>query len=713
MDEKTRQITQLKRLEARDWQLWSIAVLVILSLSVTIIGIQAPELIGAPRNISAQLKIYLFSLSILVVLFCGYASQTIYSLRKLKKQLSYTELENDQMQSLLQTVKERTEKLEASELNYRTVLEKNADALVVVDGNNTVQFINPAAESLYGQSAEKLLGRSSRFPMAQIQDIEVEIIDPEGKRVLAEMRVIETIWKEKKAWLASLRDITMRKQAREALRQKEEYFQLLIENSSDIITVIDVKGEILYDSPSVERILGYRHGDLVGQNIFHFVHPDDTAHLMGIVKKGSEELGKTIVVEFRFRHRDGSWRMLESLGRGHLNHSGTVIGIINARDITMRKQAEEVLKKANEELKKLDQMKSDFVSKVSHELRTPLTSIKNAVHLLASGKTGPINENQERFLLMAVRNIDRLAEMVNDILDLSKIEAGKMQYHFAEIDLCPVLKHLVATFQFQAEAKSLKLEMDFSEVLPTVYADRSRLEQAICNLLSNAIKFTPAGGGVVLSARGVHETVEISVTDTGLGIAPAEHQQIFERFYQTENSLTEVSKGTGLGLAITKELIEAHNGNISVESEIGKGSRFSFWLPVFSQRAVEMTRISNEFYQYRDNLCISMLLLELGPEALQAHPEWLDQLAGLVRKVLPREMDRIISLPASSRLLILLVGTPKAGGMVVRQKLTELFRKKPITLRGGPMDTPTVLGPGTYPEDGKTVMEIIDFVCHT
>jgi signal transduction histidine kinase len=582
MDEKTRQITQLKHLEARDWQLWSIAVLVILSLTITIIGIQAPELIGAPRNISAQLKIYLFSLSILVVLFCGHVFQTIYRIRKLKKKLSYSELEKDQMHVLLQTVEERTEKIEASELNYRTLLEKNADALVVVDENNTVQFVNPAAESLYGQSAEQLLGLPSQFPMARVQEMEVEVIDQEGKRILAEMRVIETIWKEKKAWLASL------------------------------------------------------------------------------------------------------------------------------RDITLRKQAEEALKKANEELKKLDQMKSDFVSKVSHELRTPLTSIKNAVHLLASSKPGPINENQERFLLMAIRNIDRLAEMVNDILDLSKIEAGKMQYHFAEIDLHPVLKHLIATFQSQADAKSLNLEMDFPKVLSTVYADQSRIEQALCNLLSNAVKFTTAGGRVILAARSTPETVEISVTDTGPGIAPNEHKQIFERFYQTENSLTNVSKGTGLGLTITKELIEAHNGKLCVESELGKGSRFSFWLPIFSPRVVELTRISNEFYQYRDNLCISILLLDLEPEALGAHPEWLDQLAELVRKLLPRAMDRIIPLPASNRLLVLLVGTPKTGGMVVRQKLADLLREKPIILKGVSMDSPTILGPGTYPEDGKTAKEIID-----
>ncbi len=165
-----------------------------------------------------------------------------------------------------------------------------------------------------------------------------------------------------------------------------------------------------------------------------------------------------------------------------------------------RKRAGEVLKKANEELKKLNEMKSNFVSTVSHELRTSLTSIKNAVDILASGKAGAFNEAQGRFLAMAVRNIDRLGKLINDVLDLSKMEAGKVAFQFSEVDLSSVIQNVITTFQPQAEANSLKLAMDFSTDLPAVNADPGKIKRVLCNLLSTAMKFTPEGGHIVVAA---------------------------------------------------------------------------------------------------------------------------------------------------------------------------------------------------------------------
>jgi len=589
MDETISRAAQLRRLEQRDWQLWAIAILVIVSLTVTIIGIQAPELIGAPKGISSQLKLYIFGLSLLVLLFCTYVLQAIYTLRKFKKQLSSSEMENDEIRSLLETVKERTEKLQTSEANYRVLLERNADAIVVADQNTMVRFINPAAESMYGRSAEELLGQPFGLSVTADERKEIEINRPDGGSVVAEMRVIETTWEGEKAWLASLRDITVRKQAEQALQEAVEQF------------------------------------------------------------------------------------------------------------------------------KKLDQLKSDFVSTVSHEIRSPLASIKNAVNLLASGKTGAVNEDQERFLQMAVRNIDRLVAIVNDLLDLSKIEAGKMQFRFSDVDIRFLIDHLVATFQPQAEASQLALEMDCPEALPKVYADGARIEQVLSNLLSNAIKCTPAGGRVVLSARSLHDAVEISVADTGIGISPENQKRIFDRFFQVGDSLMRTSKGTGLGLTITKQLIEAHGGKISVESEVGKGSRFFFSLPIFSQKILEMSRLEAEIDQYRENPCIAMLMLELGEEesldSLKADEkrcvELLNQLADITRKLLPRVSDKIIPQPAFRRLLILLTGTPKWGGLVVREKLTNALSANPLIIDGVRVPIPTIFGPVAYPEDGTSIRDLI------
>jgi len=245
-----------------------------------------------------------------------------------------------------------------------------------------------------------------------------------------------------------------------------------------------------------------------------------------------------------------------------------------------RKAIEKALTHSNKALKKLNQMKSDFTSMISHELRTPLTSIKNAIDIMSTEKTGPLNQNQRRFLDMASRNINRLANLINDVLDLSKIEVGEMRYTFEEIDLSDLLFHMESTFQLQAKDKSIALSLNLTPPLPSIRADSSRIEQVLCNLLSNAVKFTPENGQVVLSAKAAENNLEISVTDTGVGISEEEQNWIFDPYYQAGDQVARASTGTGLGLSIAKQLVEAHGGRIAVECKTGLGSRFSFTLPI-------------------------------------------------------------------------------------------------------------------------------------
>ncbi len=257
------------------------------------------------------------------------------------------------------------------------------------------------------------------------------------------------------------------------------------------------------------------------------------------------------------------------------------------------------IKETNLKLEKLERLKSEFISIVSHELRTPLTAIKNSLDILSSGKCGEINEAGSKFLNMAQRNVQRLAGIINDLLDLSKIEAGKMDYHFANMNIHSVIDYVKSSLSGVAKEKGLNLIAEETADLPEIYADSQRLEQVLTNLVSNAIKFTPEGKTITIRSHiadasqiNAHECfkedlkklsgkyIVVCVEDQGIGIAEKDLLRAFDKFAQIENSLSRKVGGSGLGLPIAKQLLEAHNGAIWCDSELEKGSRFYFAVPV-------------------------------------------------------------------------------------------------------------------------------------
>ena len=253
----------------------------------------------------------------------------------------------------------------------------------------------------------------------------------------------------------------------------------------------------------------------------------------------------------------------------------------------------------NQKLERLERLKSEFISIVSHELRTPLTSIKNSLDILMSGRCGEITPATEKFLNMAIRNVQRLSGIINDLLDLSKIEAGKMDFHFAPTDINTVISYVKSALSEVAKSKGLKLITNEADNLPEILADSQRLEQVLTNLVSNAIKFTPDGKSITISSRVVKaadikinenfkdiiknltgDYVEVSVEDEGIGIESKNLLHAFDKFAQIENSLSRKAGGTGLGLPIAKQLLDAHKGAIWCDSELNKGSKFYFVIPV-------------------------------------------------------------------------------------------------------------------------------------
>lgn len=272
----------------------------------------------------------------------------------------------------------------------------------------------------------------------------------------------------------------------------------------------------------------------------------------------------------------------------------------------------EIKEQTNKKLEKLERLKSEFISIVSHELRTPLTAIKNSLDIILSGKAGALTEHMDKFLNMAKRNSARLSGIINDLLDLSKIEAGKMDFKFEDIKIASVIEYVKGSLEEMAKEKNLSLELQMQDNSADIYADSRRLEQVLTNLVSNAIKFTPEGGKVdirteVVEAKDINyvemfdaefkqlsgKYLVVCVKDNGIGISNEHLARVFDKFAQIENSLSRKVGGSGLGLPIARQLLEAHNGIIWCNSKPEKGSSFYFALPV----ATEKNKFLLEFKQ--------------------------------------------------------------------------------------------------------------------
>jgi len=378
------------------------------------------------------------------------------------------------------------------------------------------------------------------------------------------------------------------------------------------------------------------------------------------------------------------------------------------RFISLKDYAAE-LERANQELKKIDEMKSEFVSVASHELRTPLAAIKNAVQLMLQGKTGEINENQTKFLSMAERNINRLTNILNSLLDLSRIESGKIELKFEEMDLRGSIEFILSSLKPQTDGKSIQFKMEIQEELFPVYGDREKLEQILTNLVGNAIKFTPEGGEISVSAKPFEEEgmVAISVRDSGIGIPEDELEKIFEKFHQVEDSLRRSTTGTGLGLAITKGLVEAQHGKIWAESEVGKGSIFTFTLPMSQgeKRDVHFRFILNKEFRraQKNNSPLTLFLIEVMDERDGVKDALLDPLEEKVRQCLWRNSDITLRRQHEKRLAAICEVDLK-GAQVIQKRIEERVLKD-LTKD---FDPPPVIkmGAATYPEEALSEKEL-------
>jgi two-component system sensor histidine kinase/response regulator len=373
-------------------------------------------------------------------------------------------------------------------------------------------------------------------------------------------------------------DVTWLKLAEQALRASEARFRALVQNSSDIILLFDQEGAVVYQSPSIERLLGYRPADWMGRNILRdpIVHPDDQPAKQKFFDAVRRRWGEPVSAEFRLRHADGSWRFVEAVGQSFPKEGGVAGVVANYRDITERRRAEEALRKAKEAAEAANRAKDEFLANISHEIRTPMNAILGMADLTLDTS---LTDEQRNHLTIIQASAEGLLSLINDLLDFSKIEAGRLDLADTDFSLRMLLNETLRAMALRAHRKGLELLCQVDADVPDgLIGDDNRLRQILLNLIGNAVKFTERGEVIVrVHAQETGEAdIGFEIIDSGIGIAPEKQQKIFRAFEQADASTTRRYGGTGLGLSISSRLVQMMGGRITVESELGTGSTFRF-----------------------------------------------------------------------------------------------------------------------------------------
>lgn len=388
------------------------------------------------------------------------------------------------------------------------------------------------------------------------------------------------------------RDVTERRRAEEALRLSEERFRAAFESAPTAVALVGLDGIVVGANRALCTVMGFPVDEVVGAPFSQFVPADETDldidTLRAVLRSGEPQTG----LQRRLYDRAGTERCVE--GAVALVHDETGAAssfIVQFVDVSARNAAEFERKRAfdlvrtqNAMLRETDEVKEELISVVSHDIRTPLTSLMGYLELLDDEDTGPLNEQQRKYIAVMRRNAGRLLTLVNDLLFISRAEAEKLELDLEELDLADVARETVEALQPHADSVGVDLRL-VAEPAPAL-VDRARIAELLENLLSNALTFTPSGGYVEVKVRPGERGAILEVTDTGVGMTMSDQRHLFERFFR--GMTTQKVPGLGLGLSIVKAIVDAHGGMIAVTSRCGFGTAFSVQLP--HAAAAEATR---------------------------------------------------------------------------------------------------------------------------
>jgi PAS domain S-box-containing protein len=511
-----------------------------------------------------------------------------------------------------------SEDLQQSEERFRLLVESVRDyAIFMLDPQGFVLTWNAGAERFKGWRAEEIIGQhfSSFYPQEALDrhlpehELAVAAVEgsyeDEGWRVRKDgtqfwADVVITAMRDSGGRLVGYakvtRDLTQRRGHEEALRRSEERFRLLIEGVPEYaIFMLDPNGVVITWNVGAQRIKGYAAGEIIGQHFSIFYPPEANeagwpAHELQV----AQERGSFLDEGWRLR-KDGTTFWANVTITALRDDSGQLLGFAKlTRDMTEHKRAEaleqagqhreeilEAERSARMAAQRASRVKDEFLATLSHELRTPLSAILGWTQVLMRSHKAPEPTDLRRAIEVIDRNARAQVQLIDDLLDLSRIMTGKIRLDLQQIPILDVVQTALDSAMPAAEAKNIRLRALLDPVRSIVNADTARLQQVVWNLLTNAIKFTPKGGQVQVLLQRVNSHMELSVSDTGIGMPPSFIPHAFDRFSQRDSSTTRAYGGLGLGLAICKQLVELHGGSIRASSEgEGKGSTFSVELPV-------------------------------------------------------------------------------------------------------------------------------------
>jgi PAS domain S-box-containing protein len=478
------------------------------------------------------------------------------------------------------------EKLREKEIQFKSIVENASEAVISADISGKIVFWNPAAEKIFGYTAEEALGREivmiipeslrqshldgirrlneTGRPKIMGKTVEVPGLKKGGSEIPLELSLVN--WKkgEELFFSSIIRDVSDRKEAEEKLKASEERHRMLFEKSNEGILVADCDTlELQYANPAICRMLGYTEDEL-SQMVVTDIHPQEGLEEAMSEFEACSRGEKDLVTNIPCIRKNGEiFYNNVSTALILYDEKPSIVGFFT--DIS--------------ELKKLNAMKEEFISTVSHELRTPLTSIYGSLNLINKGMAGDMPDQVKHLVDIAGRNTVRLKCLVDDILDIEKLESGKMEFIMAPLRLAPLVKESIE--ENESFGKEFSVDFVMDDVLPDieVNVDSNRLAQVMNNLLSNAAKFSPPGSQVEVSVVRHDGIARVSVKDHGKGIPEEFQGRIFQKFSQAESILDRETKGSGLGLNISKAIIERLGGTIEFETEIGIGTTFYFELP--------------------------------------------------------------------------------------------------------------------------------------